>query len=156
MFFNFRLWAMAWAWARPEPAWSLAKAQAWIRSSLSCSKPGHSHGFQAKLGLHITTQDLTIRWKVRNYYAWTIHGSGVWMFDPRWAGTTVPGIVLPPRESATSPEAISPRACCTCLCSHWWAILRMITRLFSKALHNNLHGFFAGTTYISIDFLSII
>ena len=44
--------------SQPE---ALQKAQAWIRSSLSCSKPGHSHGFQAKLGLHITTQDLTIR-----------------------------------------------------------------------------------------------
>ena len=34
MFFNFRLWAVAWAWARPEPAWSLAKS-----SGLDIVKP---------------------------------------------------------------------------------------------------------------------
>ena len=38
--------------SQPE---ALQKAQAWIRSSLSHSKLGHSHGFRANLGLHITT-----------------------------------------------------------------------------------------------------
>ena len=42
--------------SQPE---ALQKAQAWIRSSLSRSKPGHSRGFQAKLGLHITMGDYT-------------------------------------------------------------------------------------------------
>ena len=40
--------------SQPE---ALQKAQAWIRSSLSRSKPGHSRGFQAKPGLHITSSD---------------------------------------------------------------------------------------------------
>ena len=39
--------------SQPE---ALQKAQAWIRSSLSRSKPGHSRGFQAKPGLHITNR----------------------------------------------------------------------------------------------------
>ena len=34
LFFDFRLWAVAWAWAGPEPAWSLAKS-----SGLDIVKP---------------------------------------------------------------------------------------------------------------------
>ena len=58
-------------------------------------------------------------------------------------------IVWPPGESATSPEAISPRACCTCLRSHWCHVngLRMITKLFGKARELTAYT----TTYI--DFL---
>ena len=41
--------------SQPE---AFQKAQAWIWSSLSRPKPGHSCGFRAKLGLHITTVNL--------------------------------------------------------------------------------------------------
>ena len=51
--------------SQPE---ALEKAQAWIWSSLSRPKPGHSRGFRAKPGLHITngvggadTHDAVIR-----------------------------------------------------------------------------------------------
>ena len=39
--------------SQPE---AFEKAQAWIWSSLSRPKPGHSRGFRAKPGLHITKQ----------------------------------------------------------------------------------------------------
>ena len=71
---------------------------------------------------------ITLAWEVTN----ALQGPSCWVQTVQY------GIVWPPGESATSPEAISPRACCTCLCSHWWAILRMIARLFGKALKQQL------------------
>ena len=45
--------------SQPE---AFEKAQAWIWSSLSHPKPGHSRGFRAKPGLHITTWMFERQW----------------------------------------------------------------------------------------------
>ena len=60
-----------------------------------------------------------------------------------------PGIVWPPRESATSLGAISirPKACCTCLHSHWWA---MLTSTSSLRMIKKLHWYFCVLLFLLV------